>query len=46
MVPYPDLSGCITCGENIESAVVNALDVKKTWLIENMFNCSKIITVY
>ena len=46
VVPYPDLPGCITCGENIESAVVNALDAKKTWLIESMFNCSKIITVY
>ena len=46
MVPYPDLPGCITCGENIESAVVNALDAKKAWLIESTFNCSKIITVY
>ena len=46
VVSYPDLPGCITCGETRESAVVNALDAKKTWLIESMFNCSKIITVY
>lgn len=28
---YPDLPGCITCGESIECAVVNALDAKKAW---------------
>ena len=28
---YPDLPGCITCGETRESAVVNALDAKKAW---------------
>lgn len=26
---YPDLSGCITCGETIESALANALDAKQ-----------------
>lgn len=30
---YPDLPGCITCGETIESAVKNAEDAKKEWLI-------------
>lgn len=29
---YPDLPGCITCGETIESAVENAQDAKKAWL--------------
>lgn len=29
---YPDLPGCITCGETIESALVNALDAKRAWL--------------
>ena len=29
---YPDLPGCITCGENEEEAVKNALDAKKVWL--------------
>ena len=29
VVSYPDLPGCITCGETVESAVVKALDVKK-----------------
>jgi predicted RNase H-like HicB family nuclease len=32
VVSYPELPGCITCGENIESAVTNALDAKKAWL--------------
>ena len=26
VVSYPDLPGCITCGETVESAVANALD--------------------
>lgn len=29
---YPDLPGCMTCGETIESAVANAVDAKKAWL--------------
>ena len=29
---YPDLPGCITCGETVEIAVANALDAKKAWL--------------
>lgn len=32
VVSYPDLPGCITCGETIESAVENAQDAKKAWL--------------
>ena len=32
VVSYPDLPGCITCGETIESAVQNALDEKKLGL--------------
>ena len=32
VVSYPDLPGCLTCGETIESAVANALDAKKAWL--------------
>lgn len=31
MISYPDLPGCITCGETIESAVANAVDAKKAW---------------
>ena len=30
---FPDLPGCITCGETIESAAKNALDAKKAWFI-------------
>lgn len=29
---YPDLPGCITCGETIEAAAANAVDAKRTWL--------------
>ena len=29
---YPDLPGCITCGETIESAIANAADAKRAWL--------------
>ncbi len=32
IVTYPDLPGCISCGETIESAVANAIDAKKVWL--------------
>lgn len=36
VVSYPDLPGCITSGETLESAVQNALDAKKSWLIAAM----------
>ena len=29
---YPDLPGCISCGETVEIAVANARDAKKAWL--------------
>ena len=32
VVSYPDLPGCITCGETIESAASNALDAKRAWI--------------
>ena len=31
-ISYPDLPGCITCGETIEIALANAKDAKKAWL--------------
>lgn len=33
VVSFPDLPGCITCGETIESAIANAQDAKETWLV-------------
>ena len=36
VVSYPELPGCITCGETIESAIANAMDAKKEWLIAAM----------
>lgn len=38
VVSFPELPGCVTCGETIESAVANAEDAKSEWLkaaIEN-----------
>ncbi|GHU78717.1 DNA repair protein HhH-GPD [Clostridia bacterium] len=32
VVSFPDLPGCITSGETVESAVMNAHDAKNTWL--------------
>ena len=32
VVAFPELPGCITCGETIEIAIQNALDAKKVWL--------------
>ena len=32
VVTYPDLPGCISYGETIESAVANALDAKQAWI--------------
>lgn len=32
VVSYPDLPGCITCGDTIDSAINNAKDAKKVWL--------------
>ena len=31
-VSWPELPGCITCGETLEAAVRNAEDAKETWL--------------
>ena len=33
VISYPDLQGCITCGETIESAMQNAKDAKREWSI-------------
>lgn len=32
VVSFPELPGCITCGETIEAAIVNAMDAKRAWL--------------
>lgn len=32
VVSYPDMPGCITCGETIESTIANAMDAKKAWI--------------
>lgn len=32
VVSFPDLAGCFSCGEDIESAIANAEDAKKAWI--------------
>ena len=32
VVSFPDLPGCITCGETIPSAMANAEDAKRAWM--------------
>ena len=32
VVSFPELPGCLTCGQSLESALANALDAKKAWL--------------
>ena len=32
LVSYPDLPGCITCGDTMEAAIANARDAKAEWL--------------
>lgn len=32
VISYPDLPGCITCGDTIEVAVANAEDAKRSWM--------------
>lgn len=32
VLSYPDLPGCVTCGETVENAVANAFDAKKAWI--------------
>lgn len=32
VVSFPDLPGCITCGDTMEAAIANAQDAKAAWL--------------
>lgn len=32
VVSFPDLPGCLTCGETISSAIENAKDAKAAWI--------------
>lgn len=32
VVSFPELLGCLTCGQTLENALANALDAKKAWL--------------
>ncbi len=32
VILFPDLPGCLTCGETVEQAMENAVDAKRAWL--------------
>ncbi|MCD8293784.1 MAG: type II toxin-antitoxin system HicB family antitoxin [Clostridia bacterium] len=32
VVSFPDLPGCLTCGETLEEAMANAEDARRCWL--------------
>lgn len=32
VVSFPELPGCLTCGESVEAALENARDAKRAWL--------------
>ncbi len=32
VISFPELPGCITCGETVESAVANAEEAKREWI--------------
>ncbi len=32
VVRYPELSGCMTCGNTLDEAIRNAVDCKREWL--------------
>lgn len=33
---YPDLPGCITCGDTLDDVYTNAIDAKKEWLLATL----------
>ena len=33
---FPDLPGCISCGETVEEAIANGEDAKREWLYAEM----------
>ena len=36
VISFPELPGCLTCGETIEQALKNAEDAKQEWYIAQM----------
>lgn len=39
VVSNPDLPGCITCGDTIESALANVVDARKAWIAAANADC-------
>lgn len=33
VISYPDLGGCLSCGETVQEAIENGKDAKRVWLI-------------
>ena len=36
VISFPELPGCITCGETLESALANAENCKREWLTASL----------
>lgn len=36
VISFPDLPGCITCGETLEVAIRNGADAKEQWILSVM----------
>lgn len=36
VISFPELPGCITCGETLESALKNAEDAKREWFLAQL----------
>ena len=43
VVSFPDLPGCLTCGETISSAITNAKDAKAAWIDAALENGNPIL---
>ncbi len=33
VISFPDLPGCISCGETVEAAIANGEDAKREWML-------------
>ena len=45
VVSFPELKGCITCGDTLEKAYDNAMDAKREWITALKNVLSYIVTL-
>lgn len=46
VVTFPELKGCITCGNSIEEAIANAEDAKREWITACLEDGIEILSKY